>query len=163
MSTKPKPRWDVHLQAAGNRAWSLAGVPLTLIAEPSGNVVSLRLVRLANPLRKLRTFSGTASLLPKQRFPIASLPRPTPNRFLSVEVLAVAWQIHQPPRQKPQRNRHWDTQTLRNIERGLPWAISCHSGESYNVDKWVGHPRRRGIRCWPLSSNLECGGWTRKE
>ena len=42
-TTKPKPRWDVHLPGAGNRGGSLAGVFRPLIAGPSGSAVSPRL------------------------------------------------------------------------------------------------------------------------
>ena len=42
-STKPKPRWDVHLPGAGNRAASFADVLRPLIAAPSGSVASPRL------------------------------------------------------------------------------------------------------------------------
>ena len=42
-STKPKPRWDVHLPGVGNRGGSLAGVFRPLIAGPSGSAVSPRL------------------------------------------------------------------------------------------------------------------------
>ena len=40
MTTKPKPRWDVHLPGNGNRVGSLAGVLWPLIAGPSGSAVS---------------------------------------------------------------------------------------------------------------------------
>ena len=42
-SSKPKPRWDVHLTEAGNRAGRLYGMPRLLIAGLSGTAVSPRL------------------------------------------------------------------------------------------------------------------------
>ena len=41
--SKPKPKWDVHLTEARNRAGSLSGVIRPLIAGPSGSAVSPRL------------------------------------------------------------------------------------------------------------------------
>ena len=37
--SKPRPRWDVHLPDAGNRAGNLAGVLRPSIAAPSGSAV----------------------------------------------------------------------------------------------------------------------------
>ena len=72
-STKPKPRWDVHLTGRGNRAGSLAGALRLLIAGPSVRRRCLTSsFRLTRPPRNRPTLSCTAALLPRHRLPVAS-------------------------------------------------------------------------------------------
>ena len=98
---KPKPRWDVHLPDAGNRAGRFAGGFRLLIAGPSGSAASPRLSGWPARTGICRPSPAPSPCSPAQ---IASglLSCPAPDGLIGVEVRAVPRQVYQP---KPQARR----------------------------------------------------------
>ena len=70
--TKPKPKWDVHLRYIGGRAWILAETFRPWIAGRCGQRLLTSSFRRDSPVKKLPTLSCTVTLVPRQRFPVAS-------------------------------------------------------------------------------------------
>ena len=82
-STKPKPRWDVHLPEARNRAGSLAGVLRPLTAVPFGSGASPRLSGWSVRPGSCRPFPAPPPCCPGRDCPSPPLspsPRPPHRR-----------------------------------------------------------------------------------
>ena len=78
-TTKLKPRWDVHLPGAGNRAGGLAAIFRPLIAGPSGSGASPRVSGWPHPLTEERTFQHHFEITrpePKRKPKIVRKPKP---------------------------------------------------------------------------------------